>query len=109
MSSPASKQGYAIRMYAASTSMTDCSFCNADGDFLIVPQLGLTQHTHLRTACLCLPHACAAPCLCVPNYLNAVSDANCSPVKYSLALTLCCDKHPSETDGLVTTLSVQVH
>ncbi|CAL5222549.1 g4929 [Coccomyxa viridis] len=38
--SPASKQGYAMHMYAASTSMTDCSFCNADGDFLIVPQLG---------------------------------------------------------------------
>ena len=57
--SPASKQGYAIHLYVASTSMTDCSFCNADGDFLIVPQLGLThrllQHhvIPLYAACLC--------------------------------------------------------
>ena len=38
--SPAGKQGYAIHMYAASESMRNSSFCNADGDFLIVPQQG---------------------------------------------------------------------
>ncbi|CAK0749149.1 hypothetical protein CVIRNUC_001888 [Coccomyxa viridis] len=37
---PAGKQGYAIHMYAASKSMHNSSFCNADGDFLIVPQQG---------------------------------------------------------------------
>ena len=50
--SPASKQGYAMHMYAASSSMTDCSFCNADGDFLIVPQLGLLETVLLVTLCL---------------------------------------------------------
>ena len=50
--SPASKQGYAMHMYAASTSMTDCSFCNADGDFLIVPQLGLPHTSIPVTPCL---------------------------------------------------------
>ena len=38
--SPAEKQGYAIHVYAASESMRSSSFCNADGDFLIVPQQG---------------------------------------------------------------------
>lgn len=56
MCSPASKQGYAIHMYAASTSMKDCSFCNADGDFLIVPQLGLLQ---TPMSCSALP---SVPC-----------------------------------------------
>lgn len=34
------RKGYAIHMYAANKSMDDCAFCNADGDFLIVPQKG---------------------------------------------------------------------
>ncbi|CAA6671546.1 unnamed protein product [Spirodela intermedia] len=34
------RHGYAIHMYAANKSMVDCAFCNADGDFLIVPQKG---------------------------------------------------------------------
>jgi len=55
--SPASKQGYAMHMYAASASMKDCSFCNADGDFLIVPQLGATALPPD------LPFMAAFPCL----------------------------------------------
>ncbi|XP_072981924.1 homogentisate 1,2-dioxygenase [Typha latifolia] len=34
------RHGYAIHMYAANKSMNGCAFCNADGDFLIVPQQG---------------------------------------------------------------------
>lgn len=34
------KDGYAIHIYTASASMTDCCLTNADGDFLIVPQQG---------------------------------------------------------------------
>ncbi|XP_078429106.1 homogentisate 1,2-dioxygenase [Wolffia australiana] len=34
------RHGYAIHMYAANESMVDSAFCNADGDFLIVPQKG---------------------------------------------------------------------
>ncbi|OEL21774.1 Homogentisate 1,2-dioxygenase [Dichanthelium oligosanthes] len=34
------RHGYAIHMYAANKSMDGCAFCNADGDFLIVPQQG---------------------------------------------------------------------
>jgi homogentisate 1,2-dioxygenase len=34
------RHGYAIHMYAANRSMDGCAFCNADGDFLIVPQQG---------------------------------------------------------------------
>ncbi|CAN6482714.1 unnamed protein product [Victoria cruziana] len=34
------RHGYAIHMYAANKSMDNCAFCNADGDFLIVPQIG---------------------------------------------------------------------
>ncbi|KAF6158429.1 hypothetical protein GIB67_022026 [Kingdonia uniflora] len=34
------RHGYAIHMYAANKSMEYCAFCNADGDFLIVPQEG---------------------------------------------------------------------
>ena len=36
----AAKDGYAIHMYAATTSMEDCCLANADGDFLVVPQQG---------------------------------------------------------------------
>lgn len=34
------KDGYAIHMYTATTSMSNCCLTNADGDFLIVPQQG---------------------------------------------------------------------
>lgn len=34
------KDGFAIHMYTANASMTDCCLANADGDFLIVPQQG---------------------------------------------------------------------
>lgn len=34
------KDGYAIHIYTASASMTNCCLSNADGDFLIVPQQG---------------------------------------------------------------------
>lgn len=37
--SAARKDGYAIHVYAASASMADSCLANADGDFLIVPQL----------------------------------------------------------------------
>lgn len=32
-----------IRRYTANKSMDGCAFCNADGDFLIVPQKGSKQ------------------------------------------------------------------
>jgi homogentisate 1,2-dioxygenase len=38
--SPISKNGFATHMYVANTSMDNKCFCNADGDFLIVPQVG---------------------------------------------------------------------
>ncbi|KAL6283516.1 homogentisate 1 2-dioxygenase [Prunus yedoensis var. nudiflora] len=34
------RHGFAIHMYTANKSMDNCAFCNADGDFLIVPQTG---------------------------------------------------------------------
>ncbi|KAL7218312.1 hypothetical protein ACSBR2_011558 [Camellia fascicularis] len=34
------RHGFAIHMYTANKSMDNCAFCNADGDFLIVPQKG---------------------------------------------------------------------
>jgi homogentisate 1,2-dioxygenase len=40
MCSAARKEGFAIHMYAANASMTDCCLANADGDLLIVPQQG---------------------------------------------------------------------
>jgi homogentisate 1,2-dioxygenase len=38
--SPFLRHGYAIHIYGANSSMENCAFANADGDFLIVPQLG---------------------------------------------------------------------
>ena len=38
--SPLCKAGYTIHTYAATASMHASSFCNADGDLLIVPQQG---------------------------------------------------------------------
>ena len=40
--SPERKEGYAIHMYSANTSMQDSSFSDADGDMLIVPEQGGT-------------------------------------------------------------------
>ncbi|XP_010537038.1 PREDICTED: homogentisate 1,2-dioxygenase [Tarenaya hassleriana] len=34
------RHGFAIHMYAANKGMEDCALCNADGDFLLVPQSG---------------------------------------------------------------------
>ncbi|XP_022753311.1 homogentisate 1,2-dioxygenase isoform X3 [Durio zibethinus] len=34
------RHGYAIHMYTANKSMDNCAFCDADGDFLVVPQQG---------------------------------------------------------------------
>ena len=39
--SPLARSGYAVHVYAANASMTDSCFGNADGDMLIVPQLGV--------------------------------------------------------------------
>ena len=38
--SPSSKNGFATHMYVANSFMKNKCFCNADGDFLIVPQCG---------------------------------------------------------------------
>lgn len=43
--SAAAKSGYAIHVYTASASMSDCCLANADGDLLIVPQLGALRIT----------------------------------------------------------------
>ncbi|KAG6897771.1 hypothetical protein C0993_007339, partial [Termitomyces sp. T159_Od127] len=37
---PTLREGLAIHMYLANTSMKNKAFCNNDGDFLILPQLG---------------------------------------------------------------------
>lgn len=37
---PSSRTGLAIHIYAANSSMNNSAFCNTDGDFLILPQLG---------------------------------------------------------------------
>jgi homogentisate 1,2-dioxygenase len=42
---PALQTGVAIHLYAANESMEDCFFANADGEMLIVPQMG-TLHLH---------------------------------------------------------------
>jgi homogentisate 1,2-dioxygenase len=39
--SASTKDGYAIHIYTATEDMKDCCLCNADGDFLIVPQQGV--------------------------------------------------------------------
>lgn len=43
--SPGTKSGYAVHTYAANASMADTCLANADGDFLIVPQLGALSIT----------------------------------------------------------------
>ena len=42
---PALKEGVAIHMYACNAPMLDRAFCNADGELLIVPQLGVLHAT----------------------------------------------------------------
>src|SRR5215467_407090 len=45
---PSMQTGIAIHMFAANTSMRDRFFANADGELLIVPQLGeFSLHTEL--------------------------------------------------------------
>ena len=45
---PAQRSGMAMHLYTADTSMTDRAFSNADGELLIVPELGsLLIHTEL--------------------------------------------------------------
>eukprot|EP00850_Spirogloea_muscicola_P007023 SM000034S12777 [mRNA] locus=s34:704050:707410:+ [translate_table: standard] len=38
--SPSLRTGFAVHMYVATSSMKDSAFANADGTFLVVPQLG---------------------------------------------------------------------
>ena len=63
--SPETKEGYAIHMYVANTSMHDCCFCNADGDLLIVPQQG----ARMRMPCLSQLHMLARGGLSAPPWL----------------------------------------
>ena len=42
---PRTRHGAAIHVYVCNTSMKDCAFYNADGDFLIVPQQGTLDIT----------------------------------------------------------------
>ena len=44
---PALKEGVAIHMYACNAPMLDRAFCNADGELLIVPQLGVLRAMEL--------------------------------------------------------------
>lgn len=37
---PTQKEGTAVHLYAANVSMKNQAFCNNDGDFLVIPQLG---------------------------------------------------------------------
>ena len=43
--SPELKDGVAIHRYVCNAPMTDRAFCNADGDLLVVPQLGVLHVT----------------------------------------------------------------
>ena len=43
--SPSMKDGVAIHMYACNTPMGDRAFCDADGELLVVPQLGVLRVT----------------------------------------------------------------
>ena len=42
---PSVKEGVAIHMYTCNTPMRDRAFCNADGELLLVPQLGALRVT----------------------------------------------------------------
>ena len=75
--SAGAKDGYAIHTYAATASMIDCCLANADGDLLVVPQLGTPPD------CQALPggsdptfaptsdkRGCARACACLPDAGN---------------------------------------
>ena len=72
---PLVKDGVAIHMYACNAPMADRAFCNADGEMLIVPQLGVL---HVTTE---LGKLCVAPgeIVVVPrNIYFAVSPSDAS-------------------------------
>ena len=52
--SPTTKHGLAIHAYACNASMRDKSFCNSDGDMLLVPQQG-ALHVTTELGRLCVP------------------------------------------------------
>lgn len=59
---PAVQNGVAIHLYAANRSMEDRYFYNADGEMLIVPQLGsLVVHTELGTLAVRPGEICVIP------------------------------------------------
>lgn len=59
---PAVQNGVAIHLYAANRSMEDRYFYNADGEMLIVPQLGsLVVHTELGTLAARPGEICVIP------------------------------------------------
>lgn len=59
---PAVQNGVAIHLYAANQSMKDRFFYNADGEMLIVPQLGsLVFHTELGTLAVRPGEICVIP------------------------------------------------
>ncbi|KAI3910088.1 hypothetical protein MKW98_031229 [Papaver atlanticum] len=57
------RHGFAIHMYSANKSMENCAFCNADGDFLIVPEKGRLSIT---TECGKL-HVCPGEIVVLPQ------------------------------------------
>ncbi len=57
-----SRRGYAIHTYVANRNMHDRSFCNVDGDLLIVPQLGsLTLQTEFGVLDVVPGHVAVVP------------------------------------------------
>ena len=57
-----SSPGYAIHRFAANTSMTDRAFTSADGELLIVPELGaMTIHTEMGSFSLSPGEICLIP------------------------------------------------
>jgi len=59
---PALQTGVAIHLYAANASMQDCFFYNADGEMLIVPQLGkLRFHTEMGILEITPGEVCVIP------------------------------------------------
>jgi homogentisate 1,2-dioxygenase len=59
---PALQTGVAIHLYAANTSMQDRFFANADGELLIVPQMGpLRFHTELGVIAVAPGEICVIP------------------------------------------------
>src|SRR5579864_7012295 len=59
---PALQTGVAIHLYAANASMQDRFFANADGEMLIVPQMGPLQfHTELGVIAVAPGEICVIP------------------------------------------------